>query len=416
MAIYQPIDYLGGTSQFDTLKSGFELGQNLFKNQQAARINEFNLEAAQRTRAAEDAAAAEDAQFRAAFAGAESPEELAAVGRAFYKYQGIVKDQIGIQNEADAKKLSNLGNRLDMNMQLYKADPEAGKIALAKTLGSKEGMEYLSSQGIEGDKALDMMLNPQLGPQIVKTIKFATMSEKDQLSQHLDEQELGLDIIKEQNKQRLDELKDQRAQAKSKLEQDKLNLQIDKLEGEISKQGTEAEAKQQEVSGKVADINLTFGSTIDTLDRLLDPANQYGLESLTGVPHPSKYWPGSDAQRVQGYLDTLKGQAFLSEVEKMKGMGALTETEGAKLVQAVGALDNKSMSDEDFRKELQRIRNYMIQRRDVALKKAGAGIGGTGDGAGGNNATGTKPRVNITLTPKGGDDAELTSIMTEAGY
>lgn len=61
--------------------------------------------------------------------------------------------------------------------------------------------------------------------------------------------------------------------------------------------------------------------------------------------------PGTDARDFRAKLETLKSQQFLAQAQKMKGLGALTEIEGAKIEKAVAALD-ADMSEPAFRTAL----------------------------------------------------------------
>lgn len=111
----------------------------------------------------------------------------------------------------------------------------------------------------------------------------------------------------------------------------------------------------------------TFDRSIQTIDEILaDPA----LPSAVGVKSLTSYLPGSDAQTVKAKIETLKSQSFLNEVEKMKGLGALTEAEGQRLVSAIGSLD-RDMPEKAFVAELNKIKGYMTSRKEAAAKKYG---------------------------------------------
>lgn len=111
----------------------------------------------------------------------------------------------------------------------------------------------------------------------------------------------------------------------------------------------------------------TFDRSIQTIDEILsDPA----LPSAVGVKSLTSYLPGSDAQTVKAKIETLKSQSFLNEVEKMKGLGALTEAEGQRLVSAIGSLD-RDMPERAFVAELNKIKGYMNSRKEAAINKYG---------------------------------------------
>jgi len=63
----------------------------------------------------------------------------------------------------------------------------------------------------------------------------------------------------------------------------------------------------------------------------------------------------------------LQSQAFLSQVEKLKGMGALSENEGKKLASAIGSL-NTDMSDDALRKSLSEVK-VSLEESKVRLER-----------------------------------------------
>jgi hypothetical protein len=67
---------------------------------------------------------------------------------------------------------------------------------------------------------------------------------------------------------------------------------------------------------------------------------------------------------VKAWIEQLQSQNFLTAVDQMKGMGALSENEGKKLAGSVAALD-PSMSDEAIKSELEYIQSTL---KDAAEK------------------------------------------------
>jgi hypothetical protein len=123
-------------------------------------------------------------------------------------------------------------------------------------------------------------------------------------------------------------------------------------------------------------------SALDAFDRAIGTANNLlrhpGLSSAVGVKGVTGGllggWvvPGTNAADFVTELDTMKSQVFLPMVQSMKGMGALSNAEGAKLTAAIGNLDARQ-SEGQFKKSL----NGII--KDLQNYKArGAGNGGQG--------------------------------------
>ncbi|KQS01496.1 hypothetical protein ASG11_17740 [Sphingomonas sp. Leaf357] len=77
-----------------------------------------------------------------------------------------------------------------------------------------------------------------------------------------------------------------------------------------------------------------------------DPASYGKINPVTGLP-----FAGTNAANFRARLDTFKAQTFLPQVQALKGMGALSDAEGKKLTDAVGAL-NPNMSEDEFKASL----------------------------------------------------------------
>jgi hypothetical protein len=105
--------------------------------------------------------------------------------------------------------------------------------------------------------------------------------------------------------------------------------------------------------------------SIDTVDRLLEGD---ALEKAAGVQANFPTVAGTEAAGFEATLDTLQSQAFLGQVEKMKGLGALSENEGKKLAQAIGTL-SIDVPDEQLRKELGRIQGVLSEAKAKLERK-----------------------------------------------
>lgn len=101
---------------------------------------------------------------------------------------------------------------------------------------------------------------------------------------------------------------------------------------------------------------------------LNDIVSSPSLKSITGLRGVIPNVRGSQAADTQARLDTFKSQAYLTAVQAMRGMGALSDAEGKKLDQAVGSLQN-SQSEESFRRNAGVILNTLNQKRNEAVGK-----------------------------------------------
>jgi hypothetical protein len=90
-----------------------------------------------------------------------------------------------------------------------------------------------------------------------------------------------------------------------------------------------------------------------------------GRKAGTGVSSWMSSIPGTDAKDFAANLATFKAQTFVPMVSALKGMGALSDAEGKKLAESVGALD-PSVSEEAFARNLQTATKTLFQKARAA--------------------------------------------------
>lgn len=132
----------------------------------------------------------------------------------------------------------------------------------------------------------------------------------------------------------------------------KSNVSKRKIDQEITKRQSETLQNQKNVKFEFDSAIGNIDDSISTIGRMLEGEI---LESATGFQANFPTLSGTKASDFEAMLDTLQSQTFLSQVEKMKGLGALSEAEGRKLAQAIGSL-TIDQSDKTFRTELARIK------------------------------------------------------------
>ena len=126
-----------------------------------------------------------------------------------------------------------------------------------------------------------------------------------------------------------------------------------------------AALKQQELENKLKQQGIansgalaSYQTAVDTLGRLdkhpgFAEAVGAGWEK-TGIPFVGPIIPGTDRANFVAELDAFKAQTFLPMVQNLRGMGALSDTEGKKLADAVGALIT-DMGEKAFKESVRRI-------------------------------------------------------------
>ena len=90
-----------------------------------------------------------------------------------------------------------------------------------------------------------------------------------------------------------------------------------------------------------------------------------GRKAGTGVSSWMGSIPGTDAKDFAANLATFKAQTFVPMVSALKGMGALSDAEGKKLTESVGALD-PSVNEAAFVKNLQAATKTLFQKAKAA--------------------------------------------------
>ncbi|HBB6884852.1 TPA: phage DNA ejection protein [Citrobacter freundii] len=216
----------------------------------------------------------------------------------------------------------------DIQDKLTGREIDRGK--LAETIRSNQAGEALQQRG------QDITVR---GQNI--SAQNAALSRKIQRAE-LQDKVLDRQIARETNQIKLDELKQKQADVRQKAEIAKAN-------------------RQAAAQGAVD----TFSTALDSLGEI---EKSPGLSKAVGVRSAFPTVPGSDAANFEARLDTFKAQTFLPMVASLKGMGALSDAEGKKLSDAVGALSPK-MSEDAFRSSIGKIRTQLESKLGTVKKQ-----------------------------------------------
>ncbi|EBM0681559.1 acyltransferase [Salmonella enterica subsp. enterica serovar Enteritidis] len=161
---------------------------------------------------------------------------------------------------------------------------------------------------------------------------------------------------------------------RAELQEKALDRQIARESNQLKLE--ELKQKQADVRQKAdiarADRQAAAQGAVDTFSTALDSLNEIeqspGLSKAVGIRSAFPTVPGSDAANFEAILDTFKAQTFLPMVQSLKGMGALSDAEGKKLSDAVGALSPK-MSEKAFRDSIGKIRNQLESKLSTVKKQ-----------------------------------------------
>ncbi len=111
-----------------------------------------------------------------------------------------------------------------------------------------------------------------------------------------------------------------------------------------------------------------FEGTVD--DLLKHPGFNaiYGLSSW----NPFNAVPGADAQGASALRDQLNSRAFLASIQQMRGMGQLSNQEGAKVETALTAALKPGLGDEEAVRLLGELKLAITNLKNVATQEANA--------------------------------------------
>ncbi|HHN6461109.1 TPA: phage DNA ejection protein [Escherichia coli] len=236
----------------------------------------------------------------------------------------------GFGEFVDHLGMAALGPNDYFNVQDKIAGREIDRGRLAETIRSNQAGEALTARG------QDIQIR---GQNI--SAQNAALSREIQRAE-LQEKALDRQIARESNQLKLEELKQKQADVRQKADI--------------------ARADRQAAAQGAVD---TFSTALDSLNEI---EQSPGLSKAVGIRSAFLTVPGSDAANFEARLDTFKAQTFLPMVQSLKGMGALSDAEGKKLSDAVGALSPK-MSEKAFRDSIGKIRNQLESKLSTVKKQ-----------------------------------------------
>lgn len=183
----------------------------------------------------------------------------------------------------------------------------------------------------------------------------------------LDVQKKGWDITKIQEDIRIAKLNAQIAAANvaaaregNALKREELSLKIDQMKSDREK------ATRERVS-EVESARSSIDNLLDTADQVLK-VPMGTKRSAMGPIDQRLPTISQDVADFEELVNTMGSQVFLAQVPAMKGLGALTEAEGARLTQALKSFSLRQ-SPEVLDKNVAEIQRLMIKaRKNLSIK------------------------------------------------
>jgi hypothetical protein len=273
---------------------------------------------------------------------------------------------------------------LEAEAELAKNDPEFLEFDLKYKLAALPGgKEYLENV----DKALATRREEELRPEKLTEQRAKALKAGVEAGFAASEAVKGLALKQAQ----IDNYAADQEIARQNLKINKLNADLKREENQLKKRELEqklADAKVErddKLRKRVSDANTAFANFdnfLNTADRALagwekDKSGKIDIkrpkgyvESATGPISTRLPTLSQDTADFEEQIESLKSQAFLSQVEKMRGLGALTEREGSALTAALTNL-NLRQSPEQLGRNLLEAQRLILKGREEVARKYG---------------------------------------------
>lgn len=111
-------------------------------------------------------------------------------------------------------------------------------------------------------------------------------------------------------------------------------------------------------------------TTLDAVRTMLSPDHETDFNSAFGSVDSRLPTTRAGTANMESALKTVTSASFLESVKSMRGLGALSDAEGAKLVAAIGNLDPK-LPQKTLRDQLGKIQTHLENLQKAATKEAG---------------------------------------------
>ncbi|MGV3963106.1 phage DNA ejection protein [Citrobacter freundii] len=373
MAIVNPIDYSGGSGFLQGLKAygGMqEIQQARMANEQAA--------------AQQEALNAFKSDWQASFG---DPQKMSALVAKYPGQMDAIKAGIGFQDEQHQMSLGNAAR--DLRVAMATGKPQAVQLAAVKYAG------VLNSVGSSVDDITQQFQQDPNGlANIVDAVGLSALGAKDYYGVQNDRAQRQNDVAKLQEQVRSNKAGEAVQWANNNIAQQNVNLrrmELDdkKYDRQIANETNaikladlqdKRQQNQQAIEQGKRDKADAYNAGMDTLSRTIDTAtkvlNSPGFTGYFGTnlnPLSSRYIPGTDAADTEALVDTLKSQGFMSGIQQMKGMGALSNAEGQKVMDAIGNL-SASQSEKSARAAINTIISTTQRAQQRMQEKYGKDI------------------------------------------
>lgn len=131
-----------------------------------------------------------------------------------------------------------------------------------------------------------------------------------------------------------------------------------------SKAERELIQEQKKVQQGIKDTQNLKKEMGNFTDKLNQALTSPGLEKATGWQSMFPTIPGTEAADFENTLETIKSNLFMDGIQKMKGMGALSDAEGKKVDKVLASLQ-LSQSDASMKQQLKTLLDVFKGKEDI---------------------------------------------------
>lgn len=131
-------------------------------------------------------------------------------------------------------------------------------------------------------------------------------------------------------------------------------------------------------AGARADAQVNLGSNLDEINKMREQVSgllaEPGFNTIYGVSSivdPRNYVRGTDAANAQARREQIDAQAFGISIQKMKGLGQLSNAEGSKVTAAFTRATNPKLSAVEAKKAWVEVQHYLDLAEQRVKQKAG---------------------------------------------
>lgn len=256
--------------------------------------------------------------------------------------------------EARIKEIEDRGGDASHTKQSYKDFQINPDLELRAVRSYWAGIDPKGYQAFEDERKAEAKAN-------LEAQKMANEESRFQRSEAGKNSRAALSAQDRALTRQLEVLKARQGAEMNDLKRSELDLKIQEKQAKLDQSKID---KKKEVDTAVSNID----SSISSAQKLLDHP---GFSSAVGFSSIVPTRPGSDSADFEAELESFNAKTFLSNVSQMKGLGALTEAEGAKITAAAGAI-RKDMSEKALRKNLETMKDGMEKAKQRIQKMYGA--------------------------------------------